>query len=103
MQAPIQLCIDVVARENPMDKHIIHNGFEPCTSIWFEPWFIHANTGLSELPYDQTCHKIGSPAPKPVVSNPHGLIDVVGVTGRYLKIFLDVDGCSWKFRNVNAC
>ena len=87
MQVPIQLCIDVFAREIPMDKHIIHNGFEPCTLIWFEPWFIHASTGLSEFPYNQTCHKIGSPPPKPGVPNPHGLFDVVGVTGRYLKIF----------------
>ena len=37
--------------------------------------------------YNQTCHKIGSPPPKPGVPNPHGLFDVVGVTGRYLKFF----------------
>ena len=95
--------MDVFAREFPTDKHMLYIEIGSNHVLQFG-----SNHGsymlLLILVYknfpNQTCHKIGSPAPKPGVPNPHGLIDV-GKKGRYLKCFKDVDGCSWKFRNVS--
>ena len=100
MQVSIQLCMDIFAREFPTDKHMLYIEIGSNHVLQFG-----SNHGsyMLILVYknfpNQSCHKIGSPAPKPGVPNPHGLIDV-GKKGRYLKCFKDVDGCSWKFRNI---
>ena len=65
--------------------YAIHrDGFEPCTSVWFEPWFMLILVDQN-FP-NQTCQKKLITHFAPGVPNPHGLIDV-GKKRSILKVF----------------